>query len=212
MKHAHMLQCFSDMRLRDSGNTGLPLPTAFPPALAWVCHQPGAEMRGSLSRPRPDLIYLPSLGSAATALGQPLSFVSRSFLSPPPFPTRCSVDKMDDAKIEATRVEDAESSSSAPTGTHVQLPPLLRDLSVEEREKLNLHVKRKIDLRLLPMMLLMYIMNYLDRNNIAAAKLAGLSDDLNLKGNQYQTALSILFVGYLLMQGKHASHWDVAVD
>ncbi|KAK7705719.1 hypothetical protein SLS57_009918 [Botryosphaeria dothidea] len=107
---------------------------------------------------------------------------------------------MDDAKIEATRVEDAESSSSAPTGTHVQLPPLLRDLSVEEREKLNLHVKRKIDLRLLPMMLLMYIMNYLDRNNIAAAKLAGLSDDLNLKGNQYQTALSILFVGYLLMQ------------
>lgn len=119
---------------------------------------------------------------------------------------------MDDAKIEATRVEDTESSSSAPTGTHVQLPPLLRDLSVEEREKLNLHVKRKIDLRLLPMMLLMYIMNYLDRNNIAAAKLAGLSDDLNLKGNQYQTALSILFVGYLLMQGKHASHWDVAVD
>ena len=45
-----------------------------------------------------------------------------------------------------------------------------------------------------------YIMNYLDRNNIAAARLAGLEDELQLHGTQYQTAVSILFVGYLLMQ------------
>ena len=109
---------------------------------------------------------------------------------------------MDIAKVDATHVEDAETLSNAGKQPRVQLPPLLRDLPDEEREKLNVHVKRKIDLRLLPMMLLMYIMNYLDRNNIAAAKIAGMSDDLNLKGNQYQTALSILFVGYLLMQGK----------
>lgn len=43
-------------------------------------------------------------------------------------------------------------------------------------------------------------MNYLDRNNIAAARLAGLEDDLNLHGTQYQTAVSSLFVGYVLMQ------------
>lgn len=43
-------------------------------------------------------------------------------------------------------------------------------------------------------------MNYLDRNNIAAARLGGLEEDLNLVGNQYQTAVSILFVGYVLMQ------------
>ncbi|KAB2581349.1 Major facilitator superfamily [Lasiodiplodia theobromae] len=107
---------------------------------------------------------------------------------------------MDIAKVDATHVEDAETLSNAGKQPRVQLPPLLADLPAEEREKLNVHVKRKIDLRLLPMMLLMYIMNYLDRNNIAAAKIAGMSDDLNLKGNQYQTALSILFVGYLLMQ------------
>ncbi|GME34252.1 Major facilitator superfamily [Neofusicoccum parvum] len=107
---------------------------------------------------------------------------------------------MQTEKIESSHVEDAETSSSSQTRNQVTLPPLLRDLSEEERAKLNVHVKRKIDLRLLPMMLLMYIMNYLDRNNIAAAKLAGLSKDLNLHDNQYQTALSILFVGYLLMQ------------
>ena len=43
-------------------------------------------------------------------------------------------------------------------------------------------------------------MNYLDRNNIAAARLAGLEDNLKLHGTQYQTAVSILFVGYVLMQ------------
>jgi hypothetical protein len=36
---------------------------------------------------------------------------------------------------------------------------------------------------------------YLDRNNIAAARLSGLEADLKLQGNQYQTVLSILYVG-----------------
>lgn len=39
-----------------------------------------------------------------------------------------------------------------------------------------------------------------DRNNIAAAKLAGLQEELNLSSVEYETAVSILFVGYLLMQ------------
>lgn len=43
-------------------------------------------------------------------------------------------------------------------------------------------------------------MNYIDRNNYAAAKLQGLVKDLDLKGDQYQLGLSILFVGYVLMQ------------
>lgn len=53
----------------------------------------------------------------------------------------------------------------------------------------------------LPMIVIMYILNYLDRNNIAAAKLAGLIEDLHLTGDQFNTSVSILFVGYLLMQG-----------
>lgn len=39
-----------------------------------------------------------------------------------------------------------------------------------------------------------------DRNNIAAARLAGLERDLNLSSIEFQTSVSILFVGYLLMQ------------
>lgn len=42
--------------------------------------------------------------------------------------------------------------------------------------------------------------NYLDRNNIAAARLKGLQEDLSLSDTEYSTCLSILYVGYILMQ------------
>ncbi|KAG9250702.1 major facilitator superfamily domain-containing protein [Emericellopsis atlantica] len=60
-------------------------------------------------------------------------------------------------------------------------------------------LKRKLDARC-SLFVLIYIMNYLDRNNIAAARLKGLQEDLNLDYNQYATCLSILYVGYILMQ------------
>lgn len=40
--------------------------------------------------------------------------------------------------------------------------------------------------------------DYLDRNAIALARLDDLEEDLNLSSTQYQTCVSILFVGYLL--------------
>ncbi|KAI1308599.1 major facilitator superfamily domain-containing protein [Xylaria venustula] len=82
----------------------------------------------------------------------------------------------------------------------LQPPEIIMRLTPEERIALEKRLVRKIDWRLLPMIIIMYILNYIDRNNIAAAKLSGLPEDLNLKGNQFQTAVSILFVGYLLVQ------------
>jgi sugar phosphate permease len=82
----------------------------------------------------------------------------------------------------------------------LQPPELVRAMTPEYRLAAEAKLRRKIDLRLLPMVVIMYIMNYLDRNNIAAAKLAGLNTDLGLTSVQFSTAVSILFVGYLLMQ------------
>jgi hypothetical protein len=48
----------------------------------------------------------------------------------------------------------------------------------------------------------MYFLNYLDRNALPQARLNTLEEDLNLEGVQYNTAISILFVGYIIMQGK----------
>jgi MFS family permease len=61
-------------------------------------------------------------------------------------------------------------------------------------------LRRKIDQRIMPVVVTVYLLNYIDRNNYAAARLQGLEEELGLVGNQYQTGLSILFVGYVLMQ------------
>lgn len=71
------------------------------------------------------------------------------------------------------------------------MPLFLVGLSAEEREAVEKKLVRKVDIRLLIMMVVMYILNYLDRNNIAAAKLAGLEKSLNLTGDQYQVSLLI---------------------
>lgn len=65
-------------------------------------------------------------------------------------------------------------------------PPLVAAMSQEQRLHAEAKLRRKIDTRLLPMIILMYIMNYLDRNNIAAVRLAGLQDELSLTSVQYQ--------------------------
>lgn len=46
----------------------------------------------------------------------------------------------------------------------------------------------------------MYWLNYLDRNAITLARLNDFEEDLGLEGAQYQTAVSILFVGYTIGQ------------
>lgn len=59
---------------------------------------------------------------------------------------------------------------------------------------------RKLDLTLIPMLWILYLFNYLDRNNIAQAKLNTFEKDLGLVGNQFNVAVSILNVSYMLMQ------------
>ncbi|KAG2077465.1 MFS general substrate transporter [Suillus decipiens] len=53
---------------------------------------------------------------------------------------------------------------------------------------------RKLDLRV-AFLVLIYIMNYMDRSNAAAARLRGFEEDLDMKGNQFNTLISILYVG-----------------
>ncbi|KAJ5401125.1 hypothetical protein N7465_011614 [Penicillium sp. CMV-2018d] len=70
----------------------------------------------------------------------------------------------------------------------------------EEEKVIEKQLRKRIDALIMPLAILVYLMNYIDRNNYAAAKLQGLEEDLNLDDTKYQTGLSILFVGYILMQ------------
>jgi MFS family permease len=91
---------------------------------------------------------------------------------------------------EETGVVDVP--SDGPTTGGENIPPV--DEATEKR------LLRKLDIRIIPCVCWIYLMNFMDRVGIGNARLYGLEDDLNLKGDQYQIAVSILFVTYCLFE------------
>jgi sugar phosphate permease len=58
----------------------------------------------------------------------------------------------------------------------------------------------KIDLRVIPFLCILYLLAFLDRVNIANARSFGLVADLKLKNVEYNTALTIFFVPYVVFE------------
>jgi hypothetical protein len=98
----------------------------------------------------------------------------------------------DSAYIEDVDEKQLEKKNHALSGK----PASLAGLTDEEYTKIGRRATLKLDAFIMPCMVIMYIFNYLDRQNIAAAKLAGVEKDLGISDVQYQTCVSILFVGY----------------
>jgi hypothetical protein len=88
-----------------------------------------------------------------------------------------------DSKDGVQKVDDGAVSVRAGAGLAVTMSP-------ERRAQVEKSLKRKLDARC-SLFVLIYIMNYLDRNNIAAARLGGLQEDLGINNTQYSTCLSI---------------------
>ncbi|KAF9243773.1 MFS general substrate transporter [Melanogaster broomeanus] len=69
---------------------------------------------------------------------------------------------------------------------------------LQDRERVEKNLLRKLDTRM-SMLVLIYILNYVSSSDLAA-RLRGFEEDLHLEGQQFNTVLSILYVGYILMQ------------
>ncbi|KAG2038366.1 MFS general substrate transporter [Suillus americanus] len=67
------------------------------------------------------------------------------------------------------------------------------------RNVLERNVLRKLDFRT-AYLVLIYILNQMDRSNAAAARLYGFEEDLGMKGTQFNTLISSLYIGYLFTQ------------
>ncbi|OAQ89908.1 major facilitator superfamily transporter [Purpureocillium lilacinum] len=80
------------------------------------------------------------------------------------------------------------------------LPPDVAALMQEFTGAKYNKLMRKLDLHLIPIIALLYLLAYLDRGNIGNARLAGLEKDLNMKGEQYNIALTIFFVSYIVFE------------
>ncbi len=66
--------------------------------------------------------------------------------------------------------------------------------------KTSSRITRKIDIHLVPVLGLMYLIAFLDRTNIANAKLNGLEKELHMPSNGYNTALWIFFLPFVVFE------------
>lgn len=61
-------------------------------------------------------------------------------------------------------------------------------------------LRRKCDLHVLPTISLLYLLAFIDRVNIGNARIQGLEEDLKMKGHDYNVALFVFFIPYILFE------------
>ncbi|KAH6685921.1 major facilitator superfamily domain-containing protein [Plectosphaerella plurivora] len=66
--------------------------------------------------------------------------------------------------------------------------------------KAEARLRRKIDRMIVPIVSLLYLFCFIDRANIGNARLAGFERDLQLKGNDYNTVLSVFYISYIILE------------
>ncbi|KAK1852230.1 major facilitator superfamily transporter [Colletotrichum chrysophilum] len=111
--------------------------------------------------------------------------------------SRSGVDKDSGKDPQVEMLDDAVKPNSAD------------DVVIQDRELKERRLVRRIDIRILVFQELLlqrtdiswaHVLNYLDRNNIATARLGDFEKDIGLVGTQYNTIISVFFVGYILTQ------------
>nr|XP_018264224.1 uncharacterized protein I303_04106 [Kwoniella dejecticola CBS 10117]OBR86382.1 hypothetical protein I303_04106 [Kwoniella dejecticola CBS 10117] len=99
---------------------------------------------------------------------------------------------------EALAIEDEKHQLDVPivvdahTEEYQEYLNLCEDFRGEREQKLN----RKIDWHILPPLMLIYMMTYVDRSNVGNARLFGAQKDLGMSGTDWNIGLSLLFVTF----------------
>ncbi|KAI0718578.1 MFS general substrate transporter [Cerioporus squamosus] len=93
-------------------------------------------------------------------------------------------------KHSVKELEASSSSGAAELGPDAQAP-----LPTFAHEK---SLVLQFDVRILPILALMYLANALDKGNLGNAKTNGMEADLHFKDGQYNTILSVFFVPYVV--------------
>ena len=79
------------------------------------------------------------------------------------------------------------------------------DLNNEEAELADIHpaldrqLTRKFDFHIVPWLFGLWLFAFIDRSNIGNANIDGLPNDLHLKGNDFNIALTVFYVPYILI-------------
>ncbi|KAG8532450.1 uncharacterized protein KY384_002327 [Bacidia gigantensis] len=127
-----------------------------------------------------------------------------------PMPEKIPVAPMPE-KIPVTSPIEKEATNDFEEEEHVAvMPPPAYGASVDEAmkafgdgevlhidEATNKRLLRRIDLHIMPLMCIVYGLNYLDKTTLSYANVMGLKKDLKLKGDDYQWLGSMFYFGYL---------------
>ncbi|KAM0133428.1 hypothetical protein ACHAP3_005953 [Botrytis cinerea] len=100
------------------------------------------------------------------------------------------------SKSEA--VNNSSPAASAHLDDNYALFQDARDVEVDPQEVKR--VLRKIDMRLMPILFITYMLQYLDKNSINFSSVYGLQKGTHLEGQQYSWLSSIFYFGYLFFQ------------
>lgn len=90
---------------------------------------------------------------------------------------------------------------SAPALEDEKLPvSAVEQFATESDNERSRKLTRKCDLRLLPPLFLIWFFPFIDRINIGNARIQGLEKDLRLTGNQFNIALVVFFIPFILFE------------
>ncbi|KAF5637816.1 allantoate permease [Fusarium sp. NRRL 52700] len=92
-----------------------------------------------------------------------------------------SKSQVDDVTVLKSTGEEVENVATK----QLTLLDTYRSYTPEFSKETEAQLVRKIDLRLLPLIVTIYLFNYLDRNSITQARLYGLQEDTHVKGATY---------------------------
>lgn len=112
-------------------------------------------------------------------------------------------DSKDSTELNEIRTSIEKSSIKDLDNVNQEQAAYFSDFATKDEEWVeykNKKLLRKVDAHLLPLLILMYLFNFLDRSNLAQARQGTLEADLGMKGTDFNLATSIFFIGYLLMQ------------
>jgi hypothetical protein len=76
-------------------------------------------------------------------------------------------------------------------------PPSQDDLTNSDPE-IERRVRRRLDYTILPILCFFMFVSFLDRGNIGNAKIQGMTKDLHMRGNDYNIAVMLFTVAYIM--------------
>ncbi|KZL74853.1 major facilitator superfamily transporter [Colletotrichum incanum] len=110
--------------------------------------------------------------------------------------TRTSSDRSDVEHVSPEKESIAHDEFQRNGGMRPEDVEFLANFPEESKKK----AVRKVDYRLIPMLVVLYLMAYLDKTNIGNAKIEGLLDSLSMTGVEYNVAVSVFFIPFVLAE------------